>query len=245
VESDVLPLCRRIAAGLDALAVVLVGSHARGTATAESDVDLVALGDGPRYQLSRREGRLVSLSWRTADEQRAHFRSPGSALTEVPGWRSAVIITDPGGIAAGLRRSALGWSWEQVAGPARAWVAAELTGYAEEVHKLVSAIRSGRPRLAAAQRSLLAVHLPFVLAVHFETLHASENEVWDAIARRAGEPWRAAQDRALGLAGESVGDSCRGALEMYALAAGMAGERLDEREGGVVAAAVGAARSLL
>jgi hypothetical protein len=245
VDPDVLPLCRRIAAGLDALAVVLVGSHARHTATAESDVDLVALGAGPGYQLSRREGRLVSLSWRTADEQRAHFRSPESALTEVPGWRSAVIITDPGGIAAGLRRSALDWSWEQVAGPARAWVAAELTGYAEEVHKLVSALRSGRPRLAAAQRGLLAVHLPFVLAVHFETLHASENEVWDAIARRGGEPWRAAQDRALGLEGESLADSCRGALEMYALAAGVAGERLGERERSVVAAAVAAARSVL
>jgi hypothetical protein len=238
-----MPLCRRIAADLGALAVVLVGSHARGTATAESDVDLVALGAGPRYELSRREGRLVSLSWRTADEQRAHFLSPRSVLTEVPGWRSAVIITDPDGIAAGLRRSALEWSWEQVAGPARAWVAAELTGYAEEVHKLVSALRSGRPRLAAAQRSLLAVHLPFVLAVHFETLHASENEVWDAIARRAGEPWRTAQDRALGLAGESLADSCRGALEMYALAAGIAGERLDEREREVVAQAVAAARA--
>ena len=240
-----LPLCRRIAADLGALAVVLVGSHARGTATAESDVDLVALGSGPDYQLSRREGRLVSLSWRTPDEQRSRFRSPRPALTEVPGWRSAVIITDPGGIAAGLRRSALDWSWEQVAGPARAWAAAELTGYAEEVHKLVSALRTGRPRLAAAQRSLLALHLPFVLAVHFETLHASENEVWDAIARRAGEPWRTAQDRALGLGGEPPGDSGRGALEMYALAAGLAGEGLDERQRGVVAAAVAAARSLL
>ena len=185
--------------------MVLVGSHARGTATAESDVDLVALGVGPGYQLSRREGRLVSLSWRTADEQRSHFLSPRSVLTEVPGWRSAVIITDPDGIAAGLRRSAVEWSWEQVAGPARAWVAAELTGYAEEVHKLVSALRSGRPRLAAAQRSVLALHLPFVLAVHFETLHASENEVWDAIARRAGEPWRTAQDRALSLEGSRWG----------------------------------------
>lgn len=239
-----MPLCRRIAADLGALAVVLVGSHARGTATAESDVDLVALGVGPGYQLSRREGRLVSLSWRTADEQRSHFLSPRSVLTEVPGWRSAVIITDPDGIAAGLRRSAVEWSWEQVAGPARAWVAAELTGYAEEVHKLVSALRSGRPRLAAAQRSVLAVHLPFVLAVHFETLHASENEVWDAIARRAGEAWRSAQDRALGLAGESLADSCRGALEMYVLAAGIAGERLDERELGVVSAAVAAARTV-
>jgi hypothetical protein len=189
MQQDVLPLCRRIAddlAGDGARAVVLVGSHARGQATPESDVDLLAIGSGPGYQLSRREDRLISLSWRTADQQREQFRSPRSALTEIPGWRSAVIIRDSGGIAARLQREAADWSWDQVAGPARQWVAAELTGYAEEVHKLVAALRHGRPRMAAAQRNVLVLHLPIVLAAHFEILHDTENEVWDAIARRAG-----------------------------------------------------------
>jgi Nucleotidyltransferase domain len=100
VQPGVLPLCRRIAADLagdGARAVVLVGSHARGAATPESDVDLLAIGAGPGYQLSCREGRLISLSWRTADQQREQFRWPRSALTEIPGWRSAVIIQDSGG----------------------------------------------------------------------------------------------------------------------------------------------------
>jgi hypothetical protein len=143
-----------------------------------------------------------------------------------------------------LQREAVSWSWDQVAGPARQWVAAELTGYAEEVHKLVAALRSGRPRMAAAQRSLLALHLPIVLAVHFGTLISSENEVWDAIAHRVGEPWRSRQDRALSLEPQSLADSCLAALEMYASAVSIAGEVFDDRQRDVVAHAVALARDI-
>jgi Nucleotidyltransferase domain len=248
MQQDVLPLCRRIADDLaadGARAVVLVGSHARHAANPESDVDLLAIGSGPGYQLSHREGRLISLSWRTEDQQREQFRSPRSAVTEIPGWRSAVIIKDSDGIAARLQREAVNWTWDQVAGPARQWVAAELTGYAEEVHKLVAALRHSRPRLAAVQRNLLALHLPMILAVHFETLHDSENEVWDAIAHRVGESWRSRQDRALSLDRQSLGDGCRAALEMYAEAVRIAGQVFNDQQRSVVAHAVALARESL
>ena len=247
MQPDVLSLCRRVADDLTAggaRAVVLVGSHARSAATAESDVDLLAIGSGPGYQLSRREGRLISLSWRTADQQREQFGSPRSAVTEIPGWRSAVIIADSDGIAAALQREAVNWTWDEVAGPAREWVAAELTGYAEEVHKLAAALRHGRPRMAAVQRSLLALHLPMILAVHFGTLHDSENEVWDAMARRMGEPWPSRQDRALSLDRQSLGDSCRAALEMYAEAVRIASPVFSEQQRSVVADAVALAREV-
>ncbi len=248
MHQDILPLCCGIAddlAGDGARAVVLVGSYARDAATPESDVDLLVIGSGPGYQLSLREGRLISLSWRTEDQQREQFRSPRSAVTEIPGWRSGVIIMDSDGIGATLQGEAVNWSWDQVAGPARQWVAAELTGYAEEVHKLAAALRYGRPRMAAVQRNLLVLHLPLVLAVHFETLHESENEVWDAIADRAGERWRSRQDRALGLDRQSLADSCLAALEMYAEAVSIAGQLFSDQQRSVVAHAVALARDIL
>jgi hypothetical protein len=248
VQQDVLPLCRRIADELTAdgaRAVVLVGSHARNAATPESDVDLVAIGSGPGYQLSVRAGRLISLSWHTADEQREQFRSPRSAVTEIPGWRSGVIISDRDGIAAALQREAVDWTWDRVAGAARAWVAAELTGYAEEVHKLVAALRYGRPRLAAVQRNLLAMHLPLILAVHFEILYDSENEVWDAIAERAGEHWRSRQDRALSVDRPLLTDSCQAALELYEQAVTLAGQHFNDQQRSVVAHTVTLARGIL
>jgi hypothetical protein len=253
VQQDVLSLCRRIADELaedGARAVVLVGSHARSAATPESDVDLVAIGSGPGYQLSVREGRLISLSWRTAEEQREQFRSPRSAVTEIPGWRSAVIIKDSAGIAAALQREAVAWTWDQVAAAAREWVAAELTGYAEEVHKLVAALRHGRPRRAAVQRDVLVLHLPLVLAVHFGILYESENEVWDAVAGRAGEHWRSRQDRALSLnrpppADNPPADSCRAALELYEQAASIADQLFSDQQRSVVAHTVSLARGIL
>jgi hypothetical protein len=253
VQQDILPLCRRIADDLaadGARAVILVGSHARGTATPESDVDLVAIGSGPGYQLSVRAGRLISLSWHTEHEQREQFGSPRSAVTEIPGWRSAVIIEDRDGIGAALQREAVTWTWDRVTAAAREWVAAELTGYAEEVHKLVAALRYGRPRLAAVQRNLLVLHLPLVLAVHFEILYESENEIWDAIADRAGEHWRSRQDRALSLAGPDPAgpdpaDSCRAALELYDEAVSIAGQLFNDRQRAVVAHTVALARGIL
>lgn len=248
MQQDVLPLCRRIADDLaddGARAVVLVGSYARDAATPESDVDLLVIGSGPDYQLSLREGRLISLSWHTEDQQREQFRSPRSVVTEIPGWRSGVIIKDCDGIGATLQREAVNWSWDQVADTARQWVAAELTGYAEEVHKLVAALRYSRQRMAAVQRNLLVLHLPMVLAVHFKTLYESENEIWDAIADRAGEHWRSRQDRALSLDRQSLADSCLAALEMYAEAVSSAGQLFNDQQRSVVAQAVALARDIL
>jgi hypothetical protein len=247
---DVLPLCRRLAGDLireGAQAVVLTGSHARGTATPESDVDLLVIGTGtgPGYQLSVREDRLVAVSWCTGEQQRRRFASPRSAVTEIPGWRSAVIVTDPDGIAAALQREAADWTWDRVTGQAREWVAEELTGLAEEVHKLAAALRHGRPRMAAVQRDLLVLHLPMVLAVRFQLLCASENDLWDAIAVRAGEDWRASQDRALCLDRESLAGSCLAALELYRQAAGIAEPLPGDRQRGVVAGAVALAGEVL
>ena len=138
----------------------------------------------------------------------------------------------------------MNWTWDQVADTARQWVAAELTGYAEEVHKLVAALRYSRQRMAAVQRNLLVLHLPMVLAVHFETLYESENEVWDALAEQGGV-WRSRQDRALSLDRQSLADGCLAALEMYAEAVSIAGQLFNDQQRSVVAQTVALARGIL
>jgi len=245
MDSDVATLCRSIAAELAAAgaqAVVLTGSHARGTATAESDVDLVAIGEGPGYELRAASGRLVSVTWRTAAAQQDQFGRPRGAVLAVPAWRSAVIISDGAGVAADLQEQARNWSWAELVSPPAEWVAAELTGWAEEVHKLAAALRRGRPRVAAVQRNLLATQLAPVLAVHFRLLADSENDLWDLVAARSGESWVSVQDRALGLAGESLAGSCQAALDLYAAAVSLARDAFTEQQRQVVAGAVSLAR---
>ncbi len=201
-------------------AVVLVGSHARGEAGPESDVDLLAVG--PRkfsYRLQRRGGMLVSTSSRPLGPYREALGEPGSVCAAVPGWREAVPLHDPEGIAASLIEEARGWSWGPLERRCDAWVAEGITSLAEEAHKLVAALGREDRQTAAIQRSILAVRLAPILALHHRILYGSENALWDVVGAAMGEEWSQAQSAALGLGDELFEETCRGALRLYGLAA--------------------------
>src|SRR5665213_1441551 len=118
-----------MAAGADA--VVLTGSVTRGLATGFSDIDLIVLGDGPRYRLERRAGVLVSISWRTAEQVRASFQDVGEVMTTVLGWRDGMLLADPRALAQELRKEACRWKWDDLGPRTDLWVAEEVTGLAE------------------------------------------------------------------------------------------------------------------
>ena len=88
---------------------------------------------------------------------------------------------------------------------------------------LVAALRNDNRPLAAVQRTLLAVHLAPILAVHRRILYGSENCLWDLVADAVGEGWSRTQSAALGLGGESLERTCEAALWLYGLAAEEAG----------------------
>ena len=225
VEAKALRVARSVArdaVASGARAVVLTGSHVRGAAPAHSDIDLIAVYLGARDEFAhpslRRGEFFVTVASVTPAAVRAAFRNPARFPTYVPGWREALVLDDPEGVAAALQGRAQRWSWDDVADVGDAWVADEIVGWAEEVHKLVNALELGRARDAAVQRSILAVHLAPMMAVHLRLLYGSENGLWDLVSERMGEPWAAAQARALGERGESLDASCRAALDLYRLA---------------------------
>ncbi len=220
-------------------AAVLVGSHARGDAGPDSDVDVLAVG--PRtfsFRLERRGGLLVSISSRLPEAYRREMADPGSVGTAVPGWREAVVLHDPEGKAGALIEEAKAWTWESLERRCDGWVAEEITSLAEEVHKLAAALRAGHRTTAAVQRSILAVRLAPIMAVHHRILYGSENRLWDLVADAMGEEWRQAQSAAFGLRfglrGEPFEETCRAALRLYSLAADEAHAPLDERQHKVV-----------
>lgn len=231
-------VARRVAEELTtsgAEAVVLVGSHARGEAGADSDLDLLAVGDEsylPRLEV--REGVLVSVSVQPFAVHRKSFGQPELVCTAVPGWRYALALYNPEGLAADLIRQARGWTWEPLERECDAWVAEEVTARAEEVHKLVAAREKGNRSAAAVQRSLLAIHLAPVLAVHHRILYGSDNHLWDLVAEAMGERWSRAQATALGINDESFGEGCVATLELYRLAADKVAHLLDGRQRAVV-----------
>lgn len=218
-----------------ALAVVLTGSFARGAAQAESDIDLIALGDGPSYRLSSESGRLVSVSWRQPLDVLATFDDPGQAGYVVPGWRGAVALIDQTRAAQTLIDAAREWTWERIGDErCNTWVADELCGYAEEVLKLAGALVRGSSTQAAIQRNVLALRMAPLMAVQLRLLYDNENELWDLVAAELGEPWRTVQAQALGLDGASLDESCRAALRLFALTCRLAWDLFDDRQRAVV-----------
>ncbi|MEX0750435.1 MAG: nucleotidyltransferase domain-containing protein [Dehalococcoidia bacterium] len=221
-------VARRVARDLHddgALAVLLTGSHATGTAHAQSDIDLIAVYARPRrerwhatWAISRRDGHLVTVSPHTAARARASFRDPRSIPTSVPGWREARILVDPTGVAKQLKREARAFSWDAVATACDAWVAEATTGWAEEVHKLVAMIERRELLGAAVQRSLLAVRLAPIMALHRRMLYGSENRLWDLVVESMGEPWASTQRSALALNGESHEAIAAATLRLYLFA---------------------------
>jgi predicted nucleotidyltransferase len=203
--------------GQGAKAVVLTGSHTRGDANPLSDVDIYAIGAGPAYTLRVVRGHLVAISWRTEEEERRALHQPASAGAVVPAWRGARILHDPDGVAEDLRREAERFDWSTISVDCDKWVADATVGYAEEVLKLVAARRGNDRLLAAVQRSIMALRLPRVMAVHHRLLYETENRLWHLVAQRMGDEWAAAQAAALGL--EPGEDADRAALRLFALAA--------------------------
>ncbi len=85
-----------------AIAVVLMGSHARGDALPHSDIDLIALGSGPEYRLERRHDYLVAISWTQPEDVERAMRAPATAGLVVQGWRDGLPLLDPAGRARGV-----------------------------------------------------------------------------------------------------------------------------------------------
>lgn len=219
-----------------AIAVVLTGSVARGDMHAHSDVDIIAIvrASIDDTESLHRGGRLVTVAWTTAASVRAAFHSPRRAGTDVPGWREAVILHDPMGVAGRLQRHARAWTWDDINAACNEWVADQVTGWAEEVHKLCGFLDTQQTLPAAVQRNVLAANMAGVMAVHERVLYGTENALWSMMSERLGARWMRAQLGALHIDGSGERASYGCALRLYVMAAERAAATLDVEQRAVV-----------
>lgn len=217
-----------------ALAVILTGSHANGTANDYSDLDLRAIGEGPSKKLKRHDEFLVSISFMTADEHEDAFSDPEEAPSIVPGWTSAVILHDAEGHAARLKARAASWSWAEIAEKCDQWVATEMTELAEEIHTILGNLEQDKPAAAAAERSQVAMKLAQTLAVHKRIAYESENDLWDLVADAMGGDYSRLQRKALAQDEVALHESLHAALQLFALSAGETQRLLDDDQREVV-----------
>jgi hypothetical protein len=125
------------------------------------------------------------------------------------------------------------WNWDRI-GDERLnrWVAESVTGYAEEVLKLRGALERDDRLLADVMRSVLAIRLAPILAVHHRLVLPTEDAIWGGVADVVGEGWRVAQARALA-------GSADAAIELFRLAVEGVMDVLDDRQRPVVEGVLG------
>ena len=187
-----------LAAG--AVAVVLVGSVALGSAGPGSDIDLIAVTERPddvsQPQQQVRSRRVVNVDIVTPAGVRAAFAVIPDALAVVPGWQHADILADPHGVARAIRGEAAAWSFDGRTDEIGRWAAGVVTGLAEELQKTRN-VSSSAARLVNATLVLLQLSGPMLALAgrHYR----SENELWDLAAEVMGAEWEQARDRVLGL----------------------------------------------
>lgn len=199
--------------------MILAGSWARGEAHEASDIDLWVVGQRGPPKILERGGRMVSVKFSTAAEERREMRNPGRIDRAIPGWRHARILRDPRGLAAKLKAEARRFRWSSVGRARDVYIADQLAGSAEEVAKLLRALETGERETASVQRNILANPMAFLRVLPLGRFWESENGLWEKAAAWAGAEFRSAQRAALGTDGGSWRASCEGALRLYTLTA--------------------------
>ncbi len=167
--------------GDDVVALGLTGSHARGTATRYSDIDIYRFTHQPpkdaenHYRLEMIEGHLISITGTTIAAKRDDLTEPQTAIWAVPGLRQMQVLLDKSGELAVLKREAEAFQWSPLQPAADRYASTELMGYAEEARKVLSAFAKGNDSALLYGTYGLALGLPRIILVQKGILLESEN----------------------------------------------------------------------
>lgn len=222
-------------------ALVLVGSHARGDAGTYSDLDIVRFlpdertaDDDGSHLIAR---RLVVVSSVTPLTVERWFTQPEEAVNVVAGLRTARTLHDPQLHFSNVKERAETFRWtEALNHRADNWVAAQMVGWVEEVHKgLEGLARHDVGRLLNA-RFGLSWGLARVMTLDQRILLRGDNTFYEQLSEALGEDsaWMALCRRAFGLTSgvkeQPLHDHVRAGLALYAMTASMVHHTLDESQ---------------
>ncbi len=175
------------------VAIVLTGSHARGDATPYSDVDVLHFvetlpeDEAQHYILRYHSSTLLSISATTIAAKRAELSRPEKVVWAVPGLRQARILYDPVGAFAELQKEAQAFVWDSaMQGKADAFAACELTGYAEEAHKILGGLIKNSDSAVLYGAYGMVLGIVNIVAAQRGVFFQTENDFFNAVPEAVG-----------------------------------------------------------
>ena len=234
------------------LALLLVGSHARGEAVPLSDIDLARHVAAPNNH-GRLDchvdghGRLVTVKTLQPAREAAALSNPGKAAWQVPALRSAVVLYDKGGAADLLIERARAFDWQALDDAANRHVAGEVAQHAEEALKIAAGVLAGRDAQVLYGVMGMTLGLAEAMVVHRRGFIDSENRLLAiALASMAGEAaWQEAFRDAAGFTAAAAADRGRAALALYAESVRLVAPLMNADEREVAAIGLAAASQAL
>jgi predicted nucleotidyltransferase len=200
------------------VAVVLLGSAARGEMDAFSDLDVhvVVRGKRPPDRSYYHQDRLVNINFVDTNNRQEMLTDPWRALWNVLPAVQAKILFDPSDWYSKLQAKARAFTWSQVQTAANLEVSRMLAGNAEEVQKVLSGLQSNNLEKTLYATLGLTSGMGSVGALARGALMSTENRYWSTIC--ALEPdlkWQELLWAALGMSAETVVARARAALGLY------------------------------
>lgn len=227
--------------GPGVMAIVLVGSYARGTAGLLSDVDLVrfmidgdvkpSVSDGC-YLI---DGFLVTIHSVSPWQIEEWFSSPEIAVNVVGGIRTAQPLLDRSGTFAGVQRRAKAFTWgAEMQQKADHWASRQMVGWIEEVHKGLEGLRRKDIGRMLNARFGCSWGLSRVVGVHKGLLLSGDNGFYDEVGEIVGmdSEWVRLRRVAFGIEGQngkapSLREQVIAGLQLYVATAQLLGHVLE------------------
>jgi hypothetical protein len=228
----------------EVIGIGIVGSYARGQESQYSDVDVdIFVSRLPektydRYTLRYWDDKLISLKYTLLEDEASTLTNPRRAIWAVPGLMGMKILLDKDGSIAALQKAARDFDWSSLQPAADTFVAEEIMGNAEEVHKILNGLAHGLESTVLYATWGLVKNMLEAVAVQRGILIVSENRYFDLIQESVGRDskWTSAFRTAWGLDPASSQYQTRGvaALQLYRLSAAMFEALIPEKHRAVI-----------
>lgn len=236
------------------VAVALLGSHARGDAGPESDVDLLRLtaADPPADEMPDdagshlRNGRLVVVSDAGPAALDGYFQHPQQAVSTIQGLRTGRALLDSDGHFARLQGRARAFVWDAAMQErANRYVSRQMVGWVEEVLKGVQGLRTGHVGRLLNARFGLSWGLTDVMQVYHGVLAQGDNHVYAQVRAAVGDPrWLQLHAQAFAVADHHGGLATQVAagLQLYILTVRLVDDAIRPQDRPLIDHAVAAIR---